>query len=291
MEKISYHSYSKNKDARFSILIPTWNNLGYLKLCVDSIKKNSRFSHQLILHVNESADGTLEWARGNELDHTFSAKNIGVCYALNAAAALAKTDYIVYVNDDIYVCPDWDYFLWEEIQNLGAIDYMLSSTLIEPNGTGNPCVISASEFGDSIENFREDLLLEKFRQFSKPDWSGGGGTCNVVAKGLWQLVGGYSVEFSPGMNSDPDFFMKLWQVGVRYFKGVSKSRAYHFQCKTTSRVLELNDGRKQFQRKWKLPSSTFKKTYMQMGKKFEGPLSAPKESLALKFDRLRSRLF
>ena len=111
MEKISYHSYSNNKDARFSILIPTWNNLGYLKLCVDSIKKNSRFSHQLILHVNESADGTLEWARGNELDHTFSAKNIGVCYALNAAATLAKTDYIVYVNDDIYVCPEWDYFL------------------------------------------------------------------------------------------------------------------------------------------------------------------------------------
>ena len=32
----------------FSILIPTFNNLDYLKLCIDSIKKNSKFEHQII---------------------------------------------------------------------------------------------------------------------------------------------------------------------------------------------------------------------------------------------------
>jgi glycosyltransferase involved in cell wall biosynthesis len=38
--------------AKFSILIPSWNNLAYLKICVESIRKNSMFAHQIIVHVN-----------------------------------------------------------------------------------------------------------------------------------------------------------------------------------------------------------------------------------------------
>ena len=33
----------------FSILIPTWNNLELLKLCVHSIRENSGYSHQIIV--------------------------------------------------------------------------------------------------------------------------------------------------------------------------------------------------------------------------------------------------
>ena len=35
----------------FSILIPTFNNLEYLKICIESLKKNSKFDHQIIVHV------------------------------------------------------------------------------------------------------------------------------------------------------------------------------------------------------------------------------------------------
>ena len=200
--------------ARFSLIIPSWNNLDYLKLCIESIKKNSRFPHQIILHINEGVDGSLDWVKENRLDHTSSKKNIGICYAVNAAAALAETDYIVYINDDNYVCPDWDFFLWDEIQKLGHNNFQLASTLIEPRDTNNPCVITASEFGDSIENFKEDLLLEKFQQFSKNDVSGGGGACVVVHRSLWHLVGGYSVEFSPGMYSPNGTSERLWYRSI-----------------------------------------------------------------------------
>ena len=37
----------------FSILIPTLNNLNYLKLCIKSIKNNSKYNHEIIVHVNE----------------------------------------------------------------------------------------------------------------------------------------------------------------------------------------------------------------------------------------------
>ena len=60
----------------FSILIPTWNNLDFLKLCVDSIKKNSTYEHQILIHINEGKDGTLDWVKQEGLEYTYSQNNI-----------------------------------------------------------------------------------------------------------------------------------------------------------------------------------------------------------------------
>ena len=45
----------------FSIIIPTFNNLEYLKLCLKSINKNSKYKHQVIPHVNVGEDGSKEY--------------------------------------------------------------------------------------------------------------------------------------------------------------------------------------------------------------------------------------
>jgi GT2 family glycosyltransferase len=82
----------------FSIIIPSWNNLPYLKVCVDSIRKNSAYPHQIIVHVNEGTDGTLEWVQNEGLDYTFSERNIGVCQACNMMRTRVKTNYIFYLN-------------------------------------------------------------------------------------------------------------------------------------------------------------------------------------------------
>ena len=47
----------------FSIIIPTYNNINYLKLCIDSLKKNSKFNHEYIFHVNDGSDGTLDYLK------------------------------------------------------------------------------------------------------------------------------------------------------------------------------------------------------------------------------------
>ena len=47
----------------FSIIIPTLNNLDYLKLCIKSLKKNSSFNHEIIVHVNIGEDGTIEYLK------------------------------------------------------------------------------------------------------------------------------------------------------------------------------------------------------------------------------------
>ena len=50
-----------------SIVIPTYNNLDYLKLCLKSIKKNSLKDHEIILHVNDGSDGSLKYAQDNKI--------------------------------------------------------------------------------------------------------------------------------------------------------------------------------------------------------------------------------
>ena len=50
-----------------SIVIPTYNNLDYLKLCLNSIKKNSFKDHEVLLHINDGSDGSLKYATDNNI--------------------------------------------------------------------------------------------------------------------------------------------------------------------------------------------------------------------------------
>ena len=51
----------------FSIIIPSFNNCKYLELCIKSIIKNSKYKHQIIVHVNEGSDGTIDLLKKKKL--------------------------------------------------------------------------------------------------------------------------------------------------------------------------------------------------------------------------------
>lgn len=275
-------------EAKFSILIPTWNNLSYLQLCIASIRRNSTFQHQIIIHINEGKDGTREWVRQQpDLSYTYSDTNIGVCYALNGCASLATTDYILYINDDMYVCPGWDEALLNEIQQIGHKYFFLSGTAIEREPQ-SACSIKG-DYGSSPADFEEERLLREYTTLPMEDWQGATWPPNVVHKDLWNLVGGYSTEFSPGMYSDPDFSMKLWQAGVRLFRGLSSSRVYHFGSVSVKRV-KKNKGYYTFIRKWGMTSSTLSKYYLRRGERFDGPLREPSIPAQIRLKNLWRKL-
>ncbi len=267
---------SENSKFKFSIIIPSWNNLKYLQHCISSIRKNSFYEHQIIVHVNEGNDGTIDWLKNqSNIDYTHSTENIGICYALNIARSILKTDYLMYMNDDMYVLPDWDKHLSEEINAIGHNNFFLSSTMIEPSTT-NPSAIELN-CGFDIETFDEDRLLSEYDKIKKSDWSGATWPPNIVHKDVWDLVGGYSVEFSPGMYSDPDFSMKLWKLGIRIFKGVAKSRVYHFAAKTKKKISKTkSDGYNTFISKWGMSSKTFTDKYLRRGEPYIAELANPK---------------
>jgi glycosyltransferase involved in cell wall biosynthesis len=274
LEKIKKYQKSKAENYQFTVLIPSWNNAQFLKVCVNSLRKNSFYDLQIIVIVNEGKDDTLDWLENQgDIDYIHAKENIGICYGLNACRSLIKSEYIVYMNDDMYALPDWDLELYKEIEKIGTKSFMLSSTMIEPHDSGNPCVI-VRDYGQNIETFDEELLLKEYADLSIADWNGSTWPPNVVHIDLWDLVGGLSIEFSPGMYSDPDFSRKIYETGVRIFKGKGKSLVYHFGSKSTRRI-KTNKGRKTFLFKWGITSNTFTKKYLQIGKAFRNSLIKP----------------
>ena len=273
----------------FSIIIPSWNNLALLQLCLRSIRQNSVYDHQIIIHVNDGSDGTLEWVREQNIPHTSSPQNIGICLAVNEAAIHATQDYILYLNDDMYCCPGWDSALVKALNSLDSDLFMLSGTMIEPRDTHNPCVI-VRDFGSDTGSFKENALLEELPQLHKGNWYGATWPPTLVSKRWWCRVGGYSSEFSPGMSSDNDFSMKLWNVGCRIFLGVGDSLIYHFQCKSTGKV-KKNDGGKQFLHKWGIRQSVFDRYYLRRGKPaLSLCLPEPEDTHDFRWQTMRSSL-
>ena len=194
------------KKPYFSILIPSWNNLAYLQLCIAAIRKHSTTSFEIILHLNEAKDGSKEWVESQkDVAFSYSVENVGVCYAMNAMVKLARADYFLYLNDDMYVLPNWDGYLKEEIESIGHTEFFLSATAIEPKAQ-SACSIQA-DYGRSLVTFEEARLLETYDSLPFADWQGATWPPNVVHRSLWDKVGGYSNEFTPGMYSDPDFSM------------------------------------------------------------------------------------
>ena len=66
-----------------SIIIPSYNNLKYLKLCVESLEKNSFYKNEILIHVNEGTDGTLDFLNNKNIKFTHSKTNVGLCVGCN----------------------------------------------------------------------------------------------------------------------------------------------------------------------------------------------------------------
>ena len=98
-----------------------------------SLKKNSKYEHEIIIHINDGSDGTLKYIKNQNIKNTHSKINIGLCSAINSAVKLSESNYILYIHDDMYFCPNWDKVLLDEVKNLNHDNFYLSGTMIEPN--------------------------------------------------------------------------------------------------------------------------------------------------------------
>ncbi len=144
-----------------------------------SLRLNSRAPHQIVLHVSDGSDGTRAWAEAEELDYSHSVDNVGVCHGVNAASRLARTDHVLYMNDDMYACPGWDAPLLAAVEATGHRLFSLSATMLEPLGR-NACALPPEDFGRSAATFREADLLAAAPRLRRPDWSGASWPPNLV---------------------------------------------------------------------------------------------------------------
>ncbi len=262
-----------------SIIIPTVNNCNYLKLCIKSINQNSFYKHEIIVHINGVDLATENYLIDKKIKYTNTEFNIGLCSGVNLAAQKSTTNYIIYSHDDMYYLPNWDYYLFNEVEKISHLNFYLSSTNIS-HYPKNKDIINHIHFdaGSKLENFKENLLLSNFNKLDFYDMQGSHWAPHIIHKKIWDKIGGFSEEFNPGFGSDPDLNMKLWKQGVRIFKAVNKSRVYHFGSLTTRKNKEIkkNDGKKTFLLKWKISMDYFVKYYLKRGEKFISPLEEHK---------------
>ena len=270
-----------------SILVPSFNNLEYLKLLISSIKKHSNFSHEIIIHVNEGNDGTLDFVKKENFKFTHSKKNIGLCSSINKISKRATKNFFLYAHDDMYFCPKWDLFLKKEVEEIGHNNFYLSGTMIEPNS--GHIIFNC---GDNINNFDEKKLLDNLPKLNFYDHQGTHFAPHLVSREIWFSVNGFSEEFNPGDGSDPDFNMKLWKNGIRIFKGINNFKVYHFSSITIRKNLSLkqNKGDTTFLKKWGFSTKFFKKYYLRSKTKYYTPLKEPEKNINYFFDFLKCKV-
>ena len=264
----------------FSIIIPTFNNIEYLKKCIDSIRKNSTYDHEIIPHVNEGSDGTIDYLKENNIEYTFTNYNSGICKGMNMAAKKAKTEFLLYAHDDFYFCPKWDLVLKSELEMIKHKNFYLSGTMINNGQITLDC-------GSSLETFDEKKLLSEISNANYYDFQGSTWAPHLIHKETWDKVGGFSEEFFPGTGSDPDLNMKLWKEGVRIFKGINDFKVYHFGSIVTRKYKNHptiktesgSRGAKIFLLKWGITIKFFKEFILNSDTKYFGELEDPKKDI------------
>ncbi len=283
----------------FSVIIPSLNNLKYLKLCIRSLKKNSKYNHDIVVHANIGSDGTLDYLKQNSIKYTHTDYNSGICEAVNCASKKASTEYIVYAHDDFYFLPGWDEVFFKEIKKIPNNLYYLSGTMVQNGQIKLDC-------GNNLENFNEEKLLSEYDKINYFDFQGSTWAPHLVHKELWDKVGGFSKEFFPGTGSDPDLNMKLWKEGVRIFKGLSLCKVYHFGSIVTRKYKDKSvktesgsKGGKIFLLKWGFKIKFFNKHFLRgcitkdgliICNKYDGPLKEPSKNLNYFFELFLCKL-
>ena len=263
----------------YSIIIPTFNNLPYLKICISSIRKNSKFNHEIIPHVNEGTDGTEDYLIAENIKYTITNYNSGICEDMNKAANKATTEYILYAHDDFYFCPGWDEVLLDEVKKIPHNRFYLSGIMMNNGPLKFDC-------GNTLENFNENKLLNNFKKVNHYDFQGSTWAPHLIHKELWDEIGGFSEEYFPGTGSDPDLNMKLWKKGIRIFKGINDFKVYHFGSIVTRKyknhptiVTESGSrGGKIFLLKWGISINFFKKFFLNSDTVYINELRDPKIS-------------
>ncbi len=96
-------------DARISIQLVSWNGIVHLPSCLRSIEAQTLKPKRLLIVDNGSVDETVRWLQANAPTAYVlrNNRNLGFCRGHNQAFRLANTPYVLCLNQDIVLDPQW----------------------------------------------------------------------------------------------------------------------------------------------------------------------------------------
>jgi len=90
-----------------SIVMPVCNMLGFTKLCIDYIRKNTIVPYELVIVDNGSTDGTQEYfkelSKELEVRYLRNEINLGPIIAINQGIKASKYEYICQIHNDVVI--------------------------------------------------------------------------------------------------------------------------------------------------------------------------------------------
>lgn len=214
-----YEIAGKGKRNLTSIIILTYNQLEYTKLCIESIRRcTRRGSYEIIVVDNHSSDGTVAWLKmQSDIQAVFNSRNEGFPKGCNQGIAIAQGTEILLLNNDTIVTSHW----LEDLCEVLYSDSKIGAVGPVSNSVSNCQKIEVSyrdlngiaKFSARNRNENRHMVEEKHRLI---------GFCFLIKRNVMEKVGLLEEGFSPGNCEDDDYSLRILQAGYRLFlcKGV-----------------------------------------------------------------------
>ena len=218
-----------------SFIIPSRNNLSYLKMCYDSIRKNAGYIHEICFADDASTDGTWEWleeiSKKDNLVKIY--RNVGperegltILYDF-LVDNVATTDKLLFFHSDMYLMPE----AVEQIDRYLKDGVVVSLTRVEPPLHPSGVEKITKDFGIEPEELKEQELLDWYNRY-KPEQETTEGIFApwAITRDDFESVGGHDKLFRPQSKEDSDIFNRLQLNGVKFIQ-TWKGLVYHMTCR------------------------------------------------------------
>ena len=239
-----------------SFCISTYNNLEYLKIAIDSVRKNSYYKDApFIIHAENCTDGTDEWLESVKEKYNldvYTDKNDtpkGIGGGMNFCADKVTTEYIMFLHSDFYVTENWDRDLLNVFDKHPDERLWVNSFRIEPQmfpsseTTPGNIVVPKDSFGAYHDSFQSEIFEEWAKEFKEEndiEYTRGLGVSCLIKKRDWDFIGGNDPQFAPTSWDDHDLFWRMVREGFKFVTS-SKSLVYHFGARGSHRLEENNN--------------------------------------------------
>ena len=236
--------------------ISTYNNLPYLKLAIESVRKNSYFKNApFIIHAENCTDGTDIWLKDNMHQYNLEVyiehnnEPAGIGGGMNFCADKVETEYIMFLHSDFYVAENWDKALMDVSLQYSNEKTCIFSHRMEPNMFNNPdsrpgtVIVDKDVFGAYHNDFKSYKFEEYAKEFvtANSDYKipKSEGVSGLIKKSVWDEIGGNDPIFAPTSWEDMDLFLRMRNAGVKFIL-TGQSLVWHFGARGSHRLEENN---------------------------------------------------
>jgi len=251
---------------KISFIIPSYNNLRYLKHAYRSIRTWETEDHEIVVLDDASVDGTVDWLKSLDDPNLIiweneTGKRLGHTITYDIGVDLCTTEVFSIFHADMFIGPNYVQNLVKHLDR-GKV---VTATRIEPplHPSGKEKI--TRDFGVWPEEFREDdfiKFVKEEQERSKDQTTKGIFAPWSMYKEDFLKIGGHDPLFAPFPYEDSDIFQRFIIAGYDVLQS-RDALVYHLTCRghkwTDDKIVKKVDAsweeleknaRKNFIRKW-----------------------------------------